>query len=151
MVNIKIILFLSAHINSFLNNYLFLKFINKCQNEILRCAPPSSHMCDIFQNLSLMYICNLRWRHSRFRTLRRCCRGIFNFLTLKIWEIDLLGTCYIYTDLETCSIVELQNQKFSSLFFWHQCCKQHLKLLQKQISITLLWLKLKIGKLDFLS
>ena len=26
----------------------FLKFINKCQKEILRCAPPSSHLCDFF-------------------------------------------------------------------------------------------------------
>ena len=24
----------------------FSKFINKCQKEILRCAPPSSHVCD---------------------------------------------------------------------------------------------------------
>ena len=31
-------------------------------------------------------------------------RGIFNFLTLKIWEIDLLGTCYIHTDFQTHSI-----------------------------------------------
>ena len=27
---------------------LFFKFINKCQIEILRCAPPSSHVCDFF-------------------------------------------------------------------------------------------------------
>ena len=32
----------------FFNNYLFFKFINKWQNEILRCAPPSSHVCDFF-------------------------------------------------------------------------------------------------------
>ena len=25
---------------------MFFKFINKCQKEILRCAPPSSHVCD---------------------------------------------------------------------------------------------------------
>ena len=31
-------------------------------------------------------------------------RGIFNFLTLKIWEIDLLGTCYIHTDFQIHSI-----------------------------------------------
>ena len=37
--------------------------------------------------------------------------GIFNFLTLKIWEIDALGTCYIHTNFRTCSIfrtVELE-------------------------------------------
>ena len=27
---------------------MFFKFINKCQTEILRCAPPSSHVCDFF-------------------------------------------------------------------------------------------------------
>ena len=32
------------------HKYLFFKFINKCQKEILRCAPPS-HVCD-FLNLS---------------------------------------------------------------------------------------------------
>ena len=46
ILNITIILFLLAHFNSFFNNNLFFKFINKCQKEILRCAPPSSHVCD---------------------------------------------------------------------------------------------------------
>ena len=32
----------------FKNNYLFFKFINKYQKEILSCAPPSSHLCDFF-------------------------------------------------------------------------------------------------------
>ena len=31
-------------------------------------------------------------------------RGIFNFLTLKVWKIDLLGTCYIHTDFQTNSV-----------------------------------------------
>ena len=35
-----------AQFNSFVNNYLFFKFSNKCQKEILRCAPSSSHVCD---------------------------------------------------------------------------------------------------------
>ena len=69
-----------------------------------------------FQNLSLMYICNLRWHHNKFQTLSRCCRGIFNFLTLKIREIDLPGTCYIYADFQTVLFVELQNYKFLFLF-----------------------------------
>ena len=34
-----------ADFNSFFNNYLFFKFISKCQKESLRCAPPS-HVCD---------------------------------------------------------------------------------------------------------
>ena len=47
IVNIKIICFLLAHFSSFLNNCLFFKFMNKCQKEILTCAPPFSHVCDI--------------------------------------------------------------------------------------------------------
>ena len=47
IVNMKIICFLLAHFNSFFN-YLFIKFINKCQKEFLRCALPSSHVCDFF-------------------------------------------------------------------------------------------------------
>ena len=41
-----------------------------------------------------VYLCNLRWFHGRFQTLRRFYGGIFNFPTLKIWEIDPLGTSY---------------------------------------------------------
>ena len=41
----KLFYFLLAHFKSFLNHYLSLKFINKCQKEILRCVPPSSHVC----------------------------------------------------------------------------------------------------------
>ena len=32
----------------------FSKFINKCQKEILRCAPPSSYVCDFFVKLWLI-------------------------------------------------------------------------------------------------
>ena len=45
-VNIKGLTFLLAHFNSSLNKQLIFKFMNKCQKEILRCAPPSSHVCD---------------------------------------------------------------------------------------------------------
>ena len=51
-----------------------------------------------------VYLCNLRWCHNRLQTLRRCYRGIFDFLTLKAWKIDLLGTYYIHADFQTCSI-----------------------------------------------
>ena len=43
-VNIKIH-FLLPHSNSYFNKYLFVKFINECQTEILGCVPPS-HVCD---------------------------------------------------------------------------------------------------------
>ena len=56
IVNIKIISFLLAHFNSFFNNYLIFRFINKCQKEILRCAPPSSHMCNFYYKDLAFYI-----------------------------------------------------------------------------------------------
>ena len=30
--------------------------------------------------------------------------AIFNFRTFKTWEIDFLGTCYIHSGFQTCSI-----------------------------------------------
>ena len=84
-------------------------------------------------------LCNLR-----FQSLSRCYGGIFNFQTLKIWEIDLLGTCYLYfkihADFQTCRISRTAELEvpIPIFFFFHYCYKLHLKLLQKQISITLL-------------
>ena len=51
-----------------------------------------------------VYLCNLGWHHNKFQTLTRCYGGIFNFLTLKIWEIDLLCTCYIHAHFQICRI-----------------------------------------------
>ena len=34
----------------------FSKFINKCQEEILTCAPPSSHVCDFIFYFLFLYI-----------------------------------------------------------------------------------------------
>ena len=48
MIFILIFYFLVVYFNSFLNNYLFFKFINKCQKEILRCTSPYSRVCDFF-------------------------------------------------------------------------------------------------------
>ena len=39
--------------NCFLNKYSFFEFISKYQKDILRCAPPSSHVCDFFVNIRL--------------------------------------------------------------------------------------------------
>ena len=44
IVNIKILTFFIGPLQQFFNKQLFFKFINKCQTEILRCAPPSSHV-----------------------------------------------------------------------------------------------------------
>ena len=47
IVNIKkLFCFLLAHFSSYFNKWLFFKFINKCQKQILRCPPSSSHACD---------------------------------------------------------------------------------------------------------
>ena len=59
--------------------------------------------------------------------------------------------CVLVTKMQISKLVafvELQNQKFPSYFFLHQCCKFYIKLLQKQISITLLQLNLKIQEIE---
>ena len=60
-----------SHFNSFLNNYMFFKSINKCQKEILRCAAPSSLACDILiSNSSFKNVKNIvcddmgAWKHN---------------------------------------------------------------------------------------
>ena len=40
---------------SIFNNYLFFKFINKYQKDILRFALPSSNVCDFIQICTQMY------------------------------------------------------------------------------------------------
>ena len=40
--------FLLTYFNRFFNNFLFLKFINKCQRNIFKCGPPSLHEWDFF-------------------------------------------------------------------------------------------------------
>ena len=64
-------------------------------------------------------LCNLRWRHNRFETLRRCYWGIFNFPTVKIWELDPLGTCYKHANSQTCSICRTAELEIPILFFLH--------------------------------
>ena len=48
-VNIKMLTFFIGPLQQFFfNKWLFFKFLNKCQTEILGCAPPSSHVCDFY-------------------------------------------------------------------------------------------------------
>ena len=50
--------YLQQHLFSFFQNSDFSgfsKFINKCQKEILRCAPPSSHVCDFFNRTKTFF------------------------------------------------------------------------------------------------
>ena len=56
IVNIKIIyIFYYPTLTVFFNKQLFFKFIKKCQTEILRCAPPFSHVYDFCNNI---HFCN---------------------------------------------------------------------------------------------
>ena len=57
IVNIKVLFFYWPTSTVFFNNLLF-KFMNKCQKEMVRCAPPSSHVCDFFNNRKST-VCNL--------------------------------------------------------------------------------------------
>ena len=58
IVNIKIFTFVIGPIQQFL--IVVFQVINKSETEILRCAPPSSHMCDLFlfffSNLAQWYL-----------------------------------------------------------------------------------------------
>ena len=55
------------------------------------------------------YLCNLRWHHNRFQTLRRCYRGIFNF---RHWKFGKLMSWVLLTSMpifRLVEFVELQN------------------------------------------
>ena len=97
-----------------------------------------------------VYLWNLRWHQSRFQTLTRYYRGIFNFPSLKIWKIDLLGTCYIHANFQTCRVCRTAELEVPTpdFYFLHCFYKLHFKLLQKQISITLFWINLKIWEFE---
>ena len=56
-VNIGILIFFVGPLQVFFNKKLFFKFINKCQTEILGCAPPSSHGWDFSTKLQVSGIC----------------------------------------------------------------------------------------------
>ena len=48
--------FFIGPLQQFFNKQLFFKSINKCQTEILRCAPPSSRRCDFLIDVEPMQI-----------------------------------------------------------------------------------------------
>ena len=57
VVNVKILTFFIDPLQQFfLKKQLFIKFINKCQKEILRCAPPSSHVRDLREEMILLSV-----------------------------------------------------------------------------------------------
>ena len=66
----------------------FSKFINKCQKEILRCVPPSSHVCVFlvkmtakFRNLQISKILNTNTEF--FQYLSRLCTYLWGIRSLK--------------------------------------------------------------------
>ena len=66
LVHICKMMISSAIFFSFFQNSDFLgfsKFINKCQKEILRCAPPSSHECDFLQKHFIKESTNPSFQH----------------------------------------------------------------------------------------
>ena len=85
-----------------------------------------------------MYQFNLRWRHNKLQTLTRCYVGIFNFPTLKNWEVDLLGTSYIHADFQTCSICGTAELEIVIPIFIVLVLQTTPQVAQKQVSITLL-------------
>ena len=56
IVILELFCFLLASFHSFLNKYLFFKLFSKCLKEIMRCAPPSTHMCNFFKILILCVV-----------------------------------------------------------------------------------------------
>ena len=64
MVMSAAIFFFSFFFFSFFQNSDFSgfsKFINKCQKEILRCALPSSHVCELFNNVKYVKLW-IKWK-----------------------------------------------------------------------------------------
>ena len=75
---------------------MLFKFINKCQKEILRCAPCSSHGCDIYyhwHNFKLNF-CTL-WCWAYFRNAFITC---FSFLLyMWVWNpYPILGFNFLW-------------------------------------------------------
>ena len=62
ILSIKILTFLLVHFNNFYNKQLFFKFINKCQKEILKRAPPSSHA--VLQELQHGFVKDMTAQYS---------------------------------------------------------------------------------------
>ena len=77
IVNIKILAFFIGPLHQLFNKQLFFKFIKKCQTEILRCALPSSYVCDFLYlamfklNLKIYSFCSILGLAQSY-TFQRC-------------------------------------------------------------------------------
>ena len=88
--NIQIICFLLAHFNSFFNNYFFFKFVNKCQKDILRSAPPSSHVW-FFIKLDKQF-------SSHFINFRGLILWDVVLWILNLYRIVGVSICYVHSE-----------------------------------------------------
>ena len=56
-----------VHFNRFFNEWLFFKVIKKCQTEILKCVPPSSHVCVfLIFSIKLFAHCYIKPKYKKF-------------------------------------------------------------------------------------
>ena len=106
---------------SFFQNSDFLgfsKFISKCQKEILRCAPPSSHVCDFF---SYFYLCSLSCSVLLFLSLPFIFLYFFPFfffLTLLFFSFLVLFLFWSFSDFcfSLCFFISLVSLFLFSFF-----------------------------------
>ena len=103
IVNIKMILLFIGPLEQFLNNYLFFKFITKCQKEILRHAPPS-YVCDF------LFHC-LAWKHFTVYIIRETSYIIGQTsLMVRLKNMILWGL----------SVTAITHSKWKVSFTWYQ-------------------------------
>ena len=97
----------------------FSKFINKCQKEILRCAPPSSQVCDFF-SVSLSspknFMCNImslaNWQYRYIHTYQ---------IWFQMFHFPIAG--YQFTSMSSklvdmCTSREVESQESN---LWNSC------------------------------
>ena len=96
-----------------------------------------------------VYQCNLRWHHIRLQTLKRCYVGIINFPTSNIWEIDLLGTCYIHANFQTCRTCRTERLEVPIPIFFALLLQTTSKFsAETNINNFPFWLNLKIREFE---
>ena len=96
-------------LQQFSNNYLFFKFINKYQKQILRCAPPSSHVCD-FLAMSCGSVNYKSWKPLNYKTYSRLFQDFKHYLYLCPFNLFSFKESSILTI------------KYVFSFFWYLNC-----------------------------
>ena len=91
------------------NNYLFFKFINKYQKEILSCTPPFSHVCDIFLlcnflNALITFVFLFCSSLSFLMLLFFSCNSLYSYLVSFVFYLlylffdrsSMVFTCFVF-------------------------------------------------------